>query len=150
VPPAEFVQILNQQLAGKFGDNRYATLFWGEYNTHSAVLTYVNAAHPAPILIHPGGQIERLDADGFPVGMFADTRYSAKSAKLLPGSRLVIFSDGLTDAQNAAGEEFGEDRLIECCRTAADASRVIQAVAEWSAGIEQFDDTTVIVLDIAP
>jgi HAMP domain-containing protein len=149
-PPAEFVQILNQQLAGKFGDNRYATLFWGEYNTHTSVLTYVNAAHPAPILIHPGGDIERLDADGFPVGMFADTRYSAKSAKLFPGSRLVIFSDGLTDAQNAAGEEFGEDRLIECCRTAADANGVIQAVAEWSAGTEQFDDTTVIVVDIAP
>ncbi len=149
-PPAEFVKLLNKQLAGRFGDNRYATLFWGEYNTHTAVLTYVNAGHPAPILIHPGGEIERLDADGFPVGMFAGARYSAKSTNLLPGSRLVIFTDGLTDAQNAAAEEFGEDRLIELCRRATDANGFIQAVAEWSAGTEQFDDTTVIVVDVAP
>jgi HAMP domain-containing protein len=147
-PPAEFVKLLNKQLAGKFGDNRYATLFWGEYDTRTTVLTYVNAGNPAPILIHPGGEIERLDADSFPVGMFADSLYSAKSASLFPGSRLVIFSDGATDAQNTAAEEFGEERLIECCRSAADATGVIQAVAEWSAGTEQFDDTTVIVMDI--
>jgi hypothetical protein len=148
--PAEFVKLLNQQFAGRFGDNRYATLFWGAYNTQTAVLTYVNAANPAPILVRPGGEIERLDADGFPVGMFANAVYSAKSVALLPGSRLVIFSDGATDAQNVAEEEFGENRLMECCRSAADAGAVIQAVAEWSAGTEQFDDTTVIVVDIAP
>jgi sigma-B regulation protein RsbU (phosphoserine phosphatase) len=149
-PPADFVKLLNKQLAGRFGDNRYTTLFWGEYNTHTAVLTYVNAGHPAPILIHSGGEIERLDAVDFPVGMFAASEYSAKTANLLPGSRLVIFTDGVTDAQNAAAEEFGEDRLIEHCRNMTDANGVIQAVAEWSAGTEQFDDTTVIVVDIAP
>ena len=74
-----------------------------------------------------------------------------------PGSRLVIFTDGLSDAQNTAGEEFGEQRLVDYCKTipaaidakgAADA--VMQAVAEWSVGTEQFDDTTVVVLDITP
>jgi hypothetical protein len=149
-PPAEFVRRLNKQLAGRFGDNRYATLFWGEYNTHTAILTYVNAGNPAPILIHPGGRVERLDADSFPVGMFADAAYSAKEASLFPGRRLVIFTDGLTDAQNAEQDEFGEDRVIECCRSAADANGIIQAVTEWSTGTEQFDDTTVIVVDIAP
>jgi len=149
-PPAEFVKLLNKQFAGKFGDNRYATLFWSEYNIHTGVLTYVNAGNPAPILIRAGGQIERLDADGFPVGMFANAGYSAKSVTLRPGSRLVVFTDGATDAQNVAAEEFGEDRLIELCRSAADAGAVIHAVAEWSAGTEQFDDTTVIVVDIAP
>jgi HAMP domain-containing protein len=150
VPPAEFVKLLNKQLAGRFGDNRYATLFWGEYNTQTAVLKYVNAGHPAPVLVHSGGEIERLDADGFPVGMFANATYSAKSANLFPGSRLVIFTDGVPDALNAGGEEFGEDRTIESCRSASDARGVIQAVAEWSEGAEHFDDTTVIVVDIAP
>jgi serine/threonine protein phosphatase PrpC len=76
-----------------------------------------------------------------------------------PGSRLVIFTDGLTDAQNAAEEEFGDERLIDCCRRVPAgfdangvADRVMQAVAEWSGGTEQFDDTTVVVIDwqIAP
>jgi serine phosphatase RsbU (regulator of sigma subunit) len=62
----------------------------------------------------------------------------------------VIFTDGVPDALNAGGEEFGEDRTIESCRSASDARGVIQAVAEWSEGAEHFDDTTVIVVDIAP
>jgi len=73
-----------------------------------------------------------------------------------PGSRLVIFSDGLTDAQNAGEEEFGDERLIGCCIAIApgiDAEgvtgRLMQTVAEWSAGTEQFDDTTVVVVDVA-
>jgi sigma-B regulation protein RsbU (phosphoserine phosphatase) len=74
-----------------------------------------------------------------------------------PGSRLVIFSDGLTDAQNQVQEEFGEERLIACCRTIAPggdaeavAEIVMQAVAQWSAGTDPFDDTTVVVVSVAP
>ena len=73
-----------------------------------------------------------------------------------PGSRVVIFSDGLTDAQNAAEEEFGDERLLACCRPIAPgidaegvAGRLMQAVVEWSVGTEQFDDTTVVVVDVA-
>jgi sigma-B regulation protein RsbU (phosphoserine phosphatase) len=72
-----------------------------------------------------------------------------------PGSRLVIFTDGLTDAENAAGEDFGDERLIQCCSTIAAgmdakgvADRLMQAVAEWSGGRERFDDTTVVVLGV--
>jgi len=89
--------------------------------------------------------------------MFANARYTAGKLQMRPGSRLVIFTDGLTDAQNAAEEEFGDERLIDCCRTIAPrtdakgvADRVMQVVAEWSAGTEQFDDTTVVVIDVAP
>ena len=69
----------------------------------------------------------------------------------------MIFTDGLSDAQNAAEEEFGEERLIDCCRTIAAginakgvADRLMQAVAEWSDGTEQFDDTTVVAIDVVP
>jgi serine phosphatase RsbU (regulator of sigma subunit) len=156
VPPAHFVVILNQQLAGRFGDNRYATLFWAEYNAQTAVLTYVNAGHPSPIVTHSTGEIERLDSGGVPIGMFANRRYTATKLRMTPGSRLVIFTDGLTDAENTAEEEFGDERLMDCCASipagidaTAVAERVIQAVAEWSVGTEQFDDTTIVVLDVA-
>jgi sigma-B regulation protein RsbU (phosphoserine phosphatase) len=156
-PPAgRLVEKLNQEIAGRFPDNRYATLFWAAYQADTAVLTYVNAGNPSPILIGAGGEIERLNSDGFPIGMFANARYTAKDIRIQPGSRLVIFSDGLTDAQNAAGEDFGDERLVDCCRTIAPvidaegvAERLMQAVAEWSTGTEQFDDTTVVVLNVA-
>jgi serine phosphatase RsbU (regulator of sigma subunit) len=155
-PLSHFVEILNQELTGRFGDNRYATLFWATFDTDTSVLTFVNAGNPSPILISPAGEIERLDSDGFPIGMFANARYTARELRMLPGSRLVIFSDGLTDAQNGAEEEFGDERLIACCKSIGPgidaegvAARLMQAVADWSAGTEQFDDTTVVVVDVA-
>jgi sigma-B regulation protein RsbU (phosphoserine phosphatase) len=155
--PGHFVQTLNQQLAGRFGDNRYASLVWAEYDEHSAVLTYINAGHPPPLLILPTGEIERLDSGDFPVGMFANAQYTVRTVKLQPGSRLVIFTDGLTDAENTEEQPFGDERLIDCCRAieagiAAEevADRVMHAIAEWSIGTEQFDDTTVVVVEVAP
>jgi len=154
--PGHWVEILNRDLVGRFGDNRYATLFWTEYDADSSTLTYVNAGNPAPILIHSDGRIERLDADGFPIGMFASAQCFARESAARAGSRLVIFTDGLTDAENAEGEEFGDERLIACCRAISpgtDAKRsaelLMQAVSVWSAGTEQFDDTTVVVVTIA-
>jgi serine phosphatase RsbU (regulator of sigma subunit) len=156
-PPAHFVETLNQQLTGRFGDNRYSTLFWAAYSADTSVLTYVNAGHPPPILISSAGDIERLSSEGFPIGMFASARYTARELQMRPGSRLVIFSDGVTDAQNAAEQEFGDERLVAFCRNIAlgmdaqgVADRLMHAIAEWSIGTEQFDDTTVVVVDVAP
>lgn len=155
-PPSHFVEVLNQELAGRFGDNRYATLLWAEYNADTSVLTYVNAGNPAPILIRSDGHVERLDSDSFPIGMFANAQYTMQDFQMGAGSRLVIFSDGVTDAQNTAEEEFGDERLIAWCKAIAPgmsaesiAGKLMQAVAEWSAGAEQFDDTTIVVVDVA-
>jgi sigma-B regulation protein RsbU (phosphoserine phosphatase) len=154
---AHFVEILNRQLAGRFGDNRYATLFWAEYDARTAVLTYVNAGHPPPILICPTGAIERLSSGGIPIGMFANARYTATQLHMEAGSRLVIFTDGLTDAENAVQEDFGDPRLIACCTkipagidAEGVADRVMQAVKDWSFETEQVDDTTVVVVAVTP
>jgi sigma-B regulation protein RsbU (phosphoserine phosphatase) len=154
--PGEFVEGLNQELAGRFGDNRYATLFWCEYDAGTRKLQYINAGNPSPILMRSSGEVERLESDGFPVGMFGSAKYSPQELCLAEGAKLVIFSDGLTDALNVDGEEFGDERVVECCLgigSGAEAEHVAEvltrAAAEWSAGVEPFDDTTLVVFTVA-
>ena len=120
-------------------------------------MKYVNAGHEPPILIRPTGEIERLEAGGFPVGMFGRVGYASTELHVEAGTHIVIFTDGLVDAQTPSGEEFGEERLIDCCRGVAKAlsaellvERLMQAAAWWSAGAEHFDDTTVVVVAVTP
>src|ERR1017187_6270329 len=80
---------------------------------------FMDPTKPSTSLIRSTGVMERLDSDGFPVGMFANTRYTARELQMRPGDRLVIFSDGLTDAQNTDEEEFGDERLIDCFKSIA-------------------------------
>ena len=80
--PAHFAKTLNQQICGRFGTNRYATMFWAEYDSDTTVLSYLNAGHPSPILIRASGTIERLNSDGFPIGMFADAPYTSATTVL--------------------------------------------------------------------
>ncbi len=153
--PDEFVEVLNQELTGRFGDNRYATLFWCEYDAETQRLQYINAGNPSPILIRSSGVVERLVSDGFPIGMFEGAKYSAQELCLSAGAMLVIFSDGLTDALNVGGEEFGDERVVQCClgigagAEAKDIAEILtRAAAEWSAGVEPFDDTTLVVIRV--
>ena len=88
--------------------------------------------------------------------MFGSAKYSSRELCLDKGAVLVIFSDGLTDGLNVRGEEFGDERLLQCCRkieAGAEAKDIAEmlthAAAEWSAGVEQFDDTTLVVIAIA-
>ncbi|HTB15302.1 MAG TPA: SpoIIE family protein phosphatase [Bryobacteraceae bacterium] len=156
-PPAPFVQRLNDAFVGRFGNNRYATLFWAEYDSQTRVLKYVNAGHEPPILIGPTGEIERLETSGFPIGMFGKAGYDSTALRVEAGSRIVIFTDGLADAQTPSGEEFGDERVIDCCRGLTGAlsaeqlvERLMQAAASWSAGAEHFDDTTVVAVAVTP
>jgi sigma-B regulation protein RsbU (phosphoserine phosphatase) len=153
--PEEFVEVLNQELTGRFGDNRYATLFWCEFDAETRTLQYINAGNPSPILIRSDGVVERLASDGFPIGMFATAKYLAQELCLSAGATLVIFSDGLTDALNVSGEEFGDERVVQCCLGMAAgteaqdvAEQLTRAATEWSAGVEPFDDTTLVVITV--
>ena len=156
-PPALFVQRLNEAFVGRFGNNRYATLFWAEYDAQTRILKYVNAGHEPPILIRPTGEIERLETSGFPIGMFGKVGYLSTEIQVEVGSRIVIFTDGLADAQTLSGEAFGDERVIDCCRGLTGAlsaqqlvEKLMQAAASWSAGAEHFDDTTVVVVAVTP
>jgi sigma-B regulation protein RsbU (phosphoserine phosphatase) len=152
--PAAFVAALNRDLRGRFGDNRYATMFYGEFDSKNKLLRYVNAGHTPPILISEAGATKLTEGD-LPVGLFPEIRYQELRATVSNGCALVVYTDGVTDALNAQGEQFGEDRLMRCCASLpkkADSESICSllsaAVVEWAAGVEQFDDITILVLSV--
>lgn len=153
--PAAFVDGLSRALRGRFGNNRYATMFYGELASRSKVLRYINAGHCPPILISKTGQVQTLTGGDLPVGLFPNVRYQEFQLDLSKGGTVLVYTDGVTDAQNREGKEFGEARLIECCHALpkeADAETIGRLISEkivlWTEGVDQFDDTTMLVLSV--
>jgi sigma-B regulation protein RsbU (phosphoserine phosphatase) len=153
--PSSLVALLNRDLCGRFGDNRYATMFYGEYDSRTRLLRYVNAGNCPPILISATGEVTVLRDGDLPIGLFSEMTYQELGIPLSRGSAIVVYSDGLVDALNLMAEEFGEERLVSCCKLLpkGPSAELIctflsQRVAEWSEGAEQFDDTTILVLAV--
>ena len=101
------------------GGLRFTTAFLAEYDPVLRRLVYINAGHNNPILHRASGQIERLDVGGLPFGIMPDVTYQTGAVTLAPGDWLVIFTDGLVEAENARAEDYGEGRLM----TAIDAAK---------------------------
>jgi serine phosphatase RsbU (regulator of sigma subunit) len=153
--PHAFVTALNRDLRGRFGDHRYATMFYGEFDSHRKVLRYINAGHCPPIFISEAGEATTLPGGDVPVGLFPEITYQELQVTLSSGCAIVVYSDGVTDALNSHGEEFGEERVMSCCRSlpkGANAEAICKLlsgrVIEWAASVEQFDDTTILVLSV--
>jgi sigma-B regulation protein RsbU (phosphoserine phosphatase) len=91
---------------------RFTTAFIAEFEVATSTLTYINAGHNVPILSRGTGTIERLTNGGLPLGILAGARYEEGKAVLYPGDWLTVFTDGLIEAENNTGEEFGEERLL--------------------------------------
>jgi sigma-B regulation protein RsbU (phosphoserine phosphatase) len=94
------------------GGVRFTTAFFAELDPATGDVAYVNAGHNVPILRRKSGAVERLEAGGIPVGIFADTLYQVGTTRLDNGDWLVIFTDGVVEAVNAKNEEYGEPELI--------------------------------------
>jgi serine phosphatase RsbU (regulator of sigma subunit) len=153
-PPA-FAAMLNRDLCGRFGDNRYITMFYGEYDAASGLLRYINAGHCRPIFISEVGEVTVVPNGDLPVGLFTEMTYQELQLTVSRGCAIIVYSDGLIDALNSSGEEFGEERLVDHCKSlpkGATAQEICaslsQCAAEWSAAVEQFDDTTILVLRV--
>jgi phosphoserine phosphatase RsbU/P len=101
------------------GGLRFTTAFIAEFDSSTRVLNYINAGHNQPILRRASGEIERLSHGGLPLGILAETSYETGSFVLQPGDWLVVFTDGLVEAENAAREEYGELRLMETLKNSA-------------------------------
>jgi len=147
---ARLVSELNQQLHATTSAEKFATFCIALYDDETGMLTYTNAGHLPPILIHNGGS-SRLDVNGTVVGAFPMSKYDESKVALHPGDLLVCYTDGITEPENEYGEMFGEERLIELVSKNADRDdhRVIEtvmdAVRQWTGAPELSDDMTVLL-----
>lgn len=148
--PAETLSRVNTGLIRRPVESKYATLFYAVLMARGQ-LTYCNAGHNPPFIVGGSGQ-RVLRGGSVPVGLFEDAKYADQKEQLQPGDVLTIYSDGVTEALDVHGEEFGEDRLIKLVEQhrSEDATvilnRVVEAVQAFARGAAQHDDVTVLIL----
>ena len=145
---------MNRYLYRSTGQNSYATFFYAQIDETTGQLHYVNAGHNPPYLLRASGEIEELPAGGTVIGLFPEMKYAEAVIKLNTGDVLIAFTDGVTEALNAADEEFGEDRLKELLRRVAHLSvdeitpRISEELKDWIGNAEQYDDLTFLLMKV--
>jgi phosphoserine phosphatase RsbU/P len=147
---AEIVRRLNQHLYRSTASDRFATFFYGVYDAVTRRLEYTNAGHPAPFCI-AGGRVRRLSTGGTVLGLFDNRQYESEIIEVAPGSLLIAYSDGLTEAEDSDGQEFGDQRVLDVALRSGEApagavlKNLLEAVDQWTGPAEQLDDITLIV-----
>jgi serine phosphatase RsbU (regulator of sigma subunit) len=158
-PPSDVASVmtrLDRVVAANFPRNRFVSLFFGLLEPTSGDLIYCNAGHNPPFLVRASGSIERLPSCGTILGIFPEIGYEVKTCRLERGDVLTLYSDGVTEENNPAGEEFGEDRLSQLLleKGRGQAKDLVEgirrAVLAWAAGASAADDVTVVVARRVP
>ncbi len=153
VAPNLLCNRLNSIVYRNTESDRFITFFYAHLEALTRRLLYVNAGHNAPFVVRSDGSHERLREGGTVLGVYASREYEMGSTQLFPGDRVILFTDGVTEACNPAGEEFGEARLLRLlqdCRTlsaGALQAKILREVAEFGGGRWQ-DDATLLVLAV--
>ncbi len=149
----ELVKGLNRYAsAHSLAGARFTTAFLAELDLTTLELAYVNAGHVPPVLLRASGGFERLEDGGLPLGIRAEATYDSGRVQLERGDLLAILTDGVTEAENESGEEYGEERLLELFRRPAQASadaelkEIMSAVDAFVGTARQHDDITALVL----
>jgi serine phosphatase RsbU (regulator of sigma subunit) len=150
------VDRLNTQICRHSPGSRFITLFYGVYNPSTGVLEYVNAGQNPPFIMRTDGRIERLTATGVALGMFEHSTFVERDTHVAPGDLLVLYSDGITEAEDPEGRPFEETGLQAVVgRYGSDppaelGARVLKAVEAHAADSRFFDDLTILVLKRRP
>jgi phosphoserine phosphatase RsbU/P len=150
--PAGLVERLNRILTAASLNNRFISFFFSVVRPETGEITYCNAGHNPPLLVRSGGQVECLEGGGPVLGILPDLAYEEHRCWLQPGEVVVLFSDGVTEATNPAGEEFGEQRLAAVAQQFRHklAGTILEglrkAVQDWLGGAPAADDVTLVIL----
>jgi phosphoserine phosphatase RsbU/P len=151
--PAEMLSAVNLSLAERRIEAQFVSLIYAVWDDESRTLTVANSGLPRPIYVH-AGKNEVIEATGLPLGLFDEADYDEFKFRMKPGDMFVFFSDGMLDARSRSGEMFGRRRVEEivasCAAKSADCvvDSLFEAVAEHSAGVETFDDQTVVAIKV--
>jgi len=151
--PAHVSKRLNDVLYANIPLHKFVTAFYGVVNIPERKLAFTNAGHNPPLLMRSNGRCERLETGGSVLGAFPDSCYAQGEIELLRDDRLVLFTDGLTEAVDATGEQFGEERLMQLLsdhreRSAEDLKEIVfNEVGEFCASTFR-DDAALIVVAI--
>jgi serine phosphatase RsbU (regulator of sigma subunit) len=146
------ISAVNRYLADNIPSNRFVTLFYAELDPESGAVSFLNAGHNPPLIVHAAGTVEQLASGGLPLGIKADAEYREGRTHLQMGDVLVIYSDGVTEAASPSGEEFGPTRLYEVVSRNVDASaagirdRIESALTKFSQGTQAADDITLVIV----
>jgi phosphoserine phosphatase RsbU/P len=149
--PEVFARI-NTFLCERAGHGKYATLYYGMLDV-SGQLSYINAGHCPPLLLGKSGKLDKLVATSMPVGLSAEAQFGLAQVTLTPGDRLILYSDGVTEAHNERGEFYGRKRLRESVERATSAgcmdlwSALRKDLLEFTTGVPQADDVTLVVIE---
>ena len=150
--PATALTVLNHNIAGRFPLGRFITAFFGVFDQRTGALQYANAGHNYPLLLRSGGTVEELQDGGTVLGLFPGVQYGLQYIQLQRGDMLALFSDGVTEAAQPDGEQFGEKRLagflqanaaLPCCDLV---NRLVDYVRSWSGAFSFNDDFTIVLL----
>jgi sigma-B regulation protein RsbU (phosphoserine phosphatase) len=151
--PAEMLRAVNLSLAERRIEAQFVSLIYAVWDDEHRTLQVANSGLPRPIHVH-AGKNHVIEATGLPLGLFDDANYDEFRFKMKPGDMFVFFSDGILDARNRKGELFGRGRVeklvLECASKSADCvvNTLFKAAAEHSAGVESFDDQTVVAIKV--
>lgn len=146
------ISAVNRYLAENIPPNRFVTLFYAELNPVTGALSFLNAGHNPPLIVHQAGTIEQLSSGGLPLGIKPDAVFREGRTQLQPGDVLVIYSDGVSEAGNPQGEEFGVKRLSDTVMRNIESSasgirdRIESALTKFSEGTAAADDITLVIV----
>ena len=151
--PSELCGKLNQLMCGNTPLRKFVSCFYSDLDVSRRTLTYTNAGHNPPFLMRRNDECIRLDDGGCVIGAFVDSSYTQREVQLNEGDRLLLFTDGVTEARNESKEEFGEERLKDCLRAyrGRDAAELRTIILDEVAGFcgDNFDDDAALMVVIA-
>ena len=149
--PGQVLSEMNRRLMD-VADERFVTAFYGVLNRRTRVLRFSNAGHPYPVLYRAAtGAVKEISAQGFLLGIMPDEIYSEREVALEPGDALAFFTDGLAEARNEIGEQFGSERIMQCMAMGGTKSaatlrdEILASQREFCSGVPLTDDLTLVV-----